>query len=93
MPPPRALGASSAGASKILAATRRLATAVPLFGSAVLGLALEQAALSGDEAFDLSRLDEAFQEDQWGVDEEAAQRTDARRAEARLLERWFAALR
>lgn len=70
-----------------------LATAVPLFGSAVLGLALEQAALSGDEAFDLSRLDEAFQEDQWGVDEEAAQRTDARRAEARLLERWFAALR
>lgn len=68
-----------------------LATVVPLFGSAVLGLALERGALSADEAFDLSRLEEAFQEDQWGVDEEAADRTAARRAEARLLERWFAA--
>ena len=69
-----------------------LATAVPLFGSAVLGLALERAALAADEAFDLSRLEEAFQEEQWGVDEEAAERVAARRAEARLLERWFAAL-
>ena len=69
-----------------------LATAVPLFGSAVLGLALERGALAADEAFDLSRLDEIFQEEQWGVDEEAASRTEHRRAEARLLERWFAAL-
>lgn len=69
-----------------------LGMAAPLLGSAVLALALQRAALSGDEAFDLSRLDEAFQESRWGVDEEAAERTAARRAEARLLERWFRAL-
>ena len=70
-----------------------LATATGLFGSAVLALAVQRGALSGAEAFELSRLDEAWQERQWGVDEEAAQRTAARRAEAELLDRWFAAQR
>lgn len=69
-----------------------LAMATPLFGSAVLALALWRGALTGDQAFDLSRLDEAFQEDQWGVDAEAAERTAARREEARLLDRWFRSL-
>lgn len=69
-----------------------LATAVPLLGSAVLGLAVQRGALSGEAAFELSRLDEAFQEERWGVDEENAARTAARRAEAVLLERWFRAL-
>lgn len=69
-----------------------LATAVPLLGSAVLGFALQRRALTGMEAFALSRLDEAFQEEQWGVDAEAAERTAGRAAEAELLERWFAAL-
>jgi len=69
-----------------------LATAVPLLGSAVLGLALQQGAIAGETAFDLSRLDEAFQERQWGADAEAALRTEARRAEAILLDRWFKAL-
>jgi chaperone required for assembly of F1-ATPase len=66
-----------------------LAAATALFGSAILGFALQRGRLDGDEAFDLSRLDEAFQERQWGVDEEAAQRTANRRAEARALEAWF----
>lgn len=69
-----------------------LATAVPLLGSAVLGLALQRGDLSGEAAFDLSRIDEAFQEERWGVDEENAARTAARRAEAALLDRWFGAL-
>lgn len=69
-----------------------LATAVPLLGSAVLGLAVMRGALSGEEAFDISRIDEAYQERQWGIDEEAAERTAARRAEADLLDRWFKAL-
>jgi chaperone required for assembly of F1-ATPase len=69
-----------------------LAMATPLLGSAVLALAMERGALGGEAAFDLSRLDEAFQERQWGVDAEAAERTAARRAEAVLLERWFRAL-
>ena len=69
-----------------------LAAATPLLGSAILGLALQRGALSGEAAFDLSRLDEAFQEEHWGVDAEAAERTAARRAEAVLLDRWFRAL-
>lgn len=69
-----------------------LATAVPLLGSAVLGLAVQRGALGGEAAFELSRLDEAFQEERWGVDEENAARTAARRAEAVLLDRWFRAL-
>jgi len=69
-----------------------LATAVPLLGSAVLGLAVQRGVIPGEAAFELSRLDEAFQERQWGVDEEAAERTAGRRAEAILLERWFRAL-
>ena len=70
-----------------------LALAVPLFGSAVLGLALQRGAASGAELFEASRLDEAFQEERWGVDEEAAERTAARRAEAEMLDRWFRALK
>ena len=70
-----------------------LATAVPLLGSAVLGLAVQRGALAGEAALDLSRLDEAFAEERWGVDEEAAARVAAHRAEATLLQRWFEALR
>ena len=69
-----------------------LAMAAPLLGSAVLAFALQRGVLSGEAAFDLSRLDEAFQERQWGVDAEAAERTAARRAEAVMLDRWFRAL-
>ena len=70
-----------------------LAMATPLLGSAVLAFAVQRGALSGAEAFDLSRLDEAFTEERWGVDDEAAERTAKLAAEAAMLERWFAALR
>jgi chaperone required for assembly of F1-ATPase len=63
-----------------------------LFGSAILSLALERGRLTGEQAFDLSRLDEAFQEEQWGVDEEAAERTANQRAEAIMLDLWLKAL-
>lgn len=69
-----------------------LAMAVPLLGSAILGLALQAGALSGQEAYDLSRLEEAFTEERWGVDEEATARAAAQRAETVMLERWFKAL-
>lgn len=69
-----------------------LAFGVPLFGSAVLSLGLLHGWFGADEAFDLSRLDEAWQEEKWGVDEEAAERTARLRGEAHLLGRWFAAL-
>lgn len=69
-----------------------LAYAAPLFGSAVLALALQRGRLSGAEAFDLSRLDEAYQEELWGVDAEAAARAAAMRGEAEMLDRWFRTL-
>ena len=70
-----------------------LVNAAGLFGSAILAFALQRGRLSGEEALDLSRLDEAFQEERWGIDEDAAIRTAHMRAEAITLEQWFAALR
>ena len=69
-----------------------LALAAGLFSSTILALALQRGVLSGDEVFDLSRLDEAFQEAQWGIDAEAAERTARLRSEAVMLDRWFRAL-
>ncbi|MGA0600901.1 ATP12 family chaperone protein [Caulobacter sp. KR2-114] len=69
-----------------------LAFGAALFGSTVLALAVARGRLTGEDAFALSRLDEAFQEEQWGLDEEAAQRTAAMAREADMLERWFRAL-
>lgn len=70
-----------------------LAHASALYGSAILALAVERGQLTGDTAFELSRLDEAHQEGQWGVDEEAAIRTGRMRREAEMLQEWFQALR
>ena len=69
-----------------------VAHAAGLFGSAILALALQRGELTGEAAFDLSRLDEAFQEERWGVDEEAAARTAGMRADAVMLGKWFEAL-
>jgi chaperone required for assembly of F1-ATPase len=69
-----------------------LANASGLYASAVLAFAVQRGELSGEAAFDLSRLDEAFQEEKWGVDAEAAARTAGLRRQAIALERWFRAL-
>lgn len=69
-----------------------LAHGVALLGSAVLGLAVERGRLTAAEAFELSRLDEIFQAERWGEDDEAVRRTERSRDEARLLDLWFAAL-
>lgn len=69
-----------------------LAFGASLFGSAVLAIGLQRGWLGGEQAFELSRVDEAFQEEKWGVDEEAAERTERLRGEARMLERWFRGL-
>ena len=69
-----------------------LAFGAALFGSAILAIALQHRWLDGDQAFELSRLDELWQEERWGVDAEAAERAHRLRAEARMLERWFRAL-
>ena len=69
-----------------------LAFATPLFGSAVLALGLRRSWFEADRAFDLSRLDEAFQEELWGIDAEAGERTARLRAEAQMVQAWFEAL-
>ena len=70
-----------------------MAFAAALFGSAILALALRDGHINADEAMAAARLDEIFQEEQWGVDAEAATRADAMAVEAVMAERWFAALR
>jgi len=69
-----------------------LAFGVALFGSAILAIGVQRGWLNGVQAFELSRLDEAWQEEQWGVDEEAAERTAKLRGEAEMLGRWFRGL-
>lgn len=69
-----------------------LAFGASLFGSAVLAIALMRGWLTGVQALELSRLDEAYQEEKWGVDAEAAERTARLTIEAQMLERWFRAL-
>jgi chaperone required for assembly of F1-ATPase len=69
-----------------------LAFGAALFGSAILAIALQRGWLTGEQAFDLARIDEAWQEDQWGVDAEAAERTARLRGEAAMLDRWFRGL-
>ncbi len=57
---------------------------VALSGSLVLGLAVARGALDASEAWALSRLDEAWQSEQWGLDAQAeAAAADAR---ARFLQ-------
>jgi chaperone required for assembly of F1-ATPase len=69
-----------------------LAFGTALFGSAVLALAVHRGWLSGEAAFALSRLDEAWQEEKWGIDAEAAERTERLSGEAAMLDRWFRGL-
>ena len=69
-----------------------LVNAAGLYGSAVLAFAVQRDKLGGEAAFELSRLDEAFQEQRWGIDEEAAAHTARLRQEAAVLEQWFRAL-
>jgi chaperone required for assembly of F1-ATPase len=70
-----------------------LAFAVSLFGSSVLGLALREGFRDAAAALEASRVEETFQEERWGVDEEAAARTRLLLRDALVLERWFAVLR
>jgi chaperone required for assembly of F1-ATPase len=46
-------------------------------GSTVLALAVAEGLIPGARAFELSRIDEAYQAERWGEDAEAAKRTAA----------------
>ena len=63
-----------------------------LLGSAVLALAVERGALNAREAFAASCVDETWQIEQWGEDEEAMAVRAAREKDAAALQVWFEAL-
>ncbi len=58
---------------------------ISVFGSAVLGLAVMDGHITAARALDLSRLDERYQIEQWGEDEEARLRSDNIRRETLAL--------
>jgi chaperone required for assembly of F1-ATPase len=65
-----------------------LGIAVPALGSLILGLALVEARIDAAEAFALGHLEELFQMEQWGEDEEAAKRRANVAADIALAERF-----
>ena len=69
-----------------------LAQATALTGSAVLGFALLEKRISGEQAFALSTLDEHYQASHWGEDAEAKERLDNLKVEILAVERLLSAL-
>lgn len=67
--------------------------AVAILGSAVIALALFQERLNGADAAAASLLDELWQEERWGHDEEAKARRLRLVSEVEALERYFKALK
>jgi chaperone required for assembly of F1-ATPase len=66
-----------------------LGIAVPALGSLVLGLALAEGQLDAATAHCLGALDELFQVEQWGDDEEASRRRENVAADIALAERFM----
>lgn len=63
---------------------------IAITGSLVLALAVARGRLTADQAWTLSRIDESWQNEQWGIDDEAAE-LEAFKHEALLqAERFFA---
>ncbi|WP_425408826.1 ATP12 family chaperone protein [Hyphococcus sp.] len=69
----------------------RLATAIT--GSAAMALALWRGAYPADDVFEASRVDERFQEERWGADEEAKAREARMRDEFISIGRFFSLMR
>jgi chaperone required for assembly of F1-ATPase len=79
----------AAGALDDLALTG-LMVATAAAGSLIVGLALVEGRLSGEEAFAVSQLDESFQIESWGEDFEARARRAALREDLLAVERFLA---
>ncbi len=62
---------------------------VSLSGSLVLALAAAERRAEAEEIWQVSRLDERFQEEQWGRDEEAAEVAELKRVSFLQAERFF----
>ena len=59
-------------------------------GSLILALAVTRGRLSAAEAFDLSRIDESWQAEFWGADEDAAALEVGKRQALLEAERFYA---
>ena len=70
-----------------------LSPLVTISGSLVIALALAEEAIDLETAWAAATLDEAWQAEQWGEDEEAAARLEARRVEFEAAERFLRLLR
>lgn len=66
---------------------------IAISGSLVLGLAVAHGRLSADEAFTLSRIDETWQAEQWGRDEDADALEAVRHTDLGFASRFLAACR
>lgn len=83
--PPAAIAAAERLLAEVSPASLLgMKTAAEISGSAVIALALAEAAFSPDALFRAARVDEAFQAERWGVDAEAQAR--AERLEADFLD-------
>jgi len=69
-----------------------LSYACGLYGSALLALAVEQGRLDGADAFERTLIDEMYQMERWGGDEEAEARIAGHRKEAASVKVWFDSL-
>ena len=67
--------------------------AVSLTGSLALGLALLEAQIDADAAHTMATIDEAWQMDQWGSDQEAEERLNHRRRELLAIGHYLELLR
>lgn len=68
-------------------------TATEIAGSAVLALALEARAFPAADIFEAARLDEHFQAERWGVDDEAAAREARLERDFLAVASWLALLK
>lgn len=66
---------------------------VAISGSLILAFAVTHGRLSGAEAFDLSRIDETWQAEFWGVDEDAAALEASKRQAVLEAEQFYALCR
>lgn len=63
---------------------------VAISGSLILALAVAKSRLAAAEGWDLARIDETFQAEEWGEDEEAAEIAALKRADFLSAARFFA---
>jgi chaperone required for assembly of F1-ATPase len=92
--PPDALAAlRSAFAAEPPLVLAALGVAVPSLGSAVLGLALAAGALDAARAHEVASLDERFQREAWGEDDEQTAMLAARAADVAMAARAIALAR